>query len=196
MRLGIFGGSFNPPHNIHLKIAEYLIKQNYVDKVIYVPTGSKYQYKNNLLAPKHRLNMLKLLINNNHNLSISTYELQSRLVYTYETLTHFKNKYPNDTIYFICGMDNLDYLDKWYKGLEILKNFKLMVIKRNHQMYSNLFEKYHEYLNNITLVEFPEDSISSTMIRNNILNNKDNTKYLKSSIIEYITKNNLYKKEE
>ena len=196
MRLGIFGGSFNPPHNIHLKIAEYLIKQNYVDKVIYVPTGSKYQYKNNLLAPKHRLNMLKLLINNNHNLSISTYELQSRLVYTYETLTHFKNKYPNDTIYFICGMDNLDYLDKWYKGLEILKNFKLMVIKRNHQMYSNLFEKYHEYLNNITLVEFPEDSISSTMIRNNILNNKDNTKYLKPSIIEYITKNNLYKKEE
>lgn len=196
MRLGIFGGSFNPPHNIHLKIAEYLINQNYVDKVIYVPTGSKYQYKNNLLAPKHRLNMLKLLINNNHNLSISTYEFQSRPVYTYETLTHFKNKYPNDTIYFICGMDNLDYLDKWYKGLEILKNFKLMVIKRNHQMYSNLFEKYHEYLNNITLVEFPEDSISSTMIRNNILNNKDNTKYLKPSIIEYITKNNLYKKEE
>lgn len=196
MRLGIFGGSFNPPHNIHLKIAEYLINQNYVDKVIYVPTGSKYQYKNNLLAPKHRLNMLKLLINNNHNLSISTYEFQSRPVYTYETLTHFKNKYPNDTIYFICGMDNLDYLDKWYKGLEILKKFKLMVIKRNHQMYSNLFEKYHEYLNNITLVEFPEDSISSTMIRNNILNNKDNTKYLKPSIIEYITKNNLYKKEE
>ncbi len=196
MRLGIFGGSFNPPHNIHLKIAEYLIKQNYVDKVIYVPTGSKYQYKNNLIAPKHRLNMLKLLINNNHNLSISTYELQSRPIYTYETLTHFKNKYPNDTIYFICGMDNLDYLDKWYKGLEILKNFKLLVIKRNHQMYPNLFEKYHKYLNNITLVEFPEESISSTMIRNNILNNKDNTKYLKSSIIEYITKNNLYKKEE
>ena len=47
MKIGIFGGSFNPPHKMHKKIAKVLIKKGYVDKVIFVPTGMKYEYKTN-----------------------------------------------------------------------------------------------------------------------------------------------------
>ncbi len=65
MKIGIFGGSFNPPHNMHQKIALTLIKKGYVDKIIFVPTGAKYSYKNNLLEPKIRYEMLKLLCQNN-----------------------------------------------------------------------------------------------------------------------------------
>ena len=50
MRIGIFGGTFNPPHKMHLKIGIDLLYKNYLDKIIYVPTGSKYKYKNNLVS--------------------------------------------------------------------------------------------------------------------------------------------------
>ena len=58
MKIGIFGGSFNPPHNMHLGIALELIKDKYLDKVIYVPTGDNYN-KIGLISFKDRLNMLK-----------------------------------------------------------------------------------------------------------------------------------------
>ena len=66
MKIGIFGGSFNPPHNAHKKIALELIKKHYVDKVIFVPTGSKYEYKNNLLSNEIRLTMLELMCKNDY----------------------------------------------------------------------------------------------------------------------------------
>ena len=61
MRIGIFGGSFNPPHKMHVNIANYMINKQYVDKVIFVPTGSKYAYKNNLVLEEHRYNMVEIL---------------------------------------------------------------------------------------------------------------------------------------
>ena len=80
MKIGIFGGSFNPPHNMHTDIANYLINQHYVDKVIFVPTGSKYAYKNNLIEEEHRLNMLNILSRKNKNLMVSDFELKSEVV--------------------------------------------------------------------------------------------------------------------
>ena len=71
MKIGIFGGSFNPPHKMHKTIALTLIKKHYVDKVIFVPTGSKYKYKNNLLSDKVRLEMLELMCHDNNNLEVS-----------------------------------------------------------------------------------------------------------------------------
>ena len=61
MKIGIFGGSFNPPHNMHENIGKELLKRKYLDSIIYVPTGIKYEYKDNLLPNKHRFNMLKLM---------------------------------------------------------------------------------------------------------------------------------------
>ena len=92
MKIGIFGGSFNPPHKMHKKIALDLIKKHYLDKVIFVPTGRKYKYKNNLLSDKVRLEMLKLMCIDNKDLDVSDYELKDHIVYTYDTLDYFKNK--------------------------------------------------------------------------------------------------------
>ena len=97
MRIGIFGGSFNPPHKMHKNIALNLIKNNYLDKAIYVPTGNKYN-KNNLIDSTHRYNMIKLMISDVNNLEVSDYELKNTLTYTYQTLNYFKEKYPNDEI--------------------------------------------------------------------------------------------------
>ena len=100
MKIGIFGGCFNPPHKMHKSIALELIMNHYLDKVIYVPTGNKYN-KTSLIDAKHRYNMLKLMTDDNTTLDVSDYELKNTLTYTYQTLDYFKDKYKKDEIYFI-----------------------------------------------------------------------------------------------
>ena len=192
MKIGIFGGSFNPPHKMHKAIAHNLIKDHYVDKIIFVPTGIKYKYKSNLLNDKVRFNMLNLMCKNNKKLEVSDYELKNRVVYTYETLNYFKEKYKDDDIYFICGTDNLSYIDRWKNGLEILKNNKLLVIKRNGDDLKKILEKYKDYNDNIIITNIKENEISSTKIREMIYNNKEVDEYLEDRVYSYIKKNRLY----
>ena len=193
MKIGIFGGSFNPPHKMHKNIALTLIKKYYVDKVIFVPTGSKYKYKNNLLSDKVRFEMLKLMCEDNKNLEVSDYELKEEVVYTYETLDYFKNKYKDDDIYFICGTDNLSYIDKWKRGEDILSNNKLLVIKRDTFDINTLLDKYKDYKDNIIVTDIKENEISSTKIREMIYNNKRVENYLDKQVDLYIRENNLYR---
>ena len=192
MKIGIFGGSFNPPHKMHKEIAIELIKKHYVDKVIFVPTGSKYKYKNNLLSDKVRLNMLELMCKDTNNLEVSDFELKDDVVYTYLTLNYFKNKYKDDEIYFICGTDNLSYIDKWKRGEYILSNNKLLVIKRDTFDINTLLDKYKDYKDNIIVTDIKENEISSTKIREMIYNNKRVKNYLDNKVLDYIIRNKLY----
>ena len=194
MKIGIFGGSFNPPHNMHINIGEELIKQGYLDKIIFVPTGIKYKYKSNLLPNENRFDMLKILTQKNKNFSVSNYEFSENVVYTCETLDYFKNKYLNDEIYFICGADNLSYIDKWKNGEEILKNYKIIVIARNTDNLEKKKKKYSKYTDNILVARIPPYDLSSTEIRKLISDGKYHLldKYLDCDIIDYIIENNLY----
>ena len=194
MKIGIFGGSFNPPHKMHKKIAKVLIKKGYVDKVIFVPTGMKYEYKTNLISNEKRVEMLSLMIEKEKNMMISKYELQQKPIYTYETLKYFKKRYKDDEIYFICGTDNLSYIDKWKHGKDILKNYKLLVIKRRTNEIEPILEKYRQYRQNIIVTKIKEKTISSTKIRTYLKQN-NNLKariYIDRKIYNYIKENNLY----
>ena len=194
MKIGIFGGSFNPPHIMHKKIAEQLIKEKYLDKVIFVPTGMKYEYKNNLISNEDRYHMLELLIKDNPNLLVSDYEFTEEVTYTYQTLDYFKEKYKEDSIYFICGTDNLSYLDKWKRGDYIVANYPLLIIKRNTDNLSFLLDKFKEYKNNIIVTSIEPVDLSSTEIRNLIKeDNKLIKEYLSEEVLDYIKNNNLYK---
>ena len=194
MKIGIFGGSFNPPHNMHLNIVETLINEKYLDKVIIVPTGLHYSYKSNLISNEHRYNMLKLLTKHNKKIEISNYEFQDTEIHTYDTLEYYKDNYKKDTIYFICGLDNLSYIDKWYKGNELLKNNKFLVIGRNTNNQEEILNNLKEYKDNITITNITLNNISSSEIRKNI--NKKNfiiEKYISNEVYNYIRENNLYK---
>lgn len=198
MKIGIFGGSFNPPHLMHKKIAEELISQGYVEKVIFVPTGGKYP-KAHLIEGKYRYEMLKLMIQNHSHLEVSDYEIKSTLIRTFQTLNHFKEKYPNDTIYFICGTDNLKELDTWRNYPYILTNFKLLVIKRNEDDIHKILTKYLDYQDNIIICNLKIDSISSTTIRelfNHKVTSKEIINYLSKEVLQYIYEHHLYQKKE
>lgn len=193
MKIGIFGGSFNPPHNMHKNIAKELIEKGYLDKVIFVPTGMKYEYKNNLLNDKIRVKMLSLMIRDEKNMKISKYELKNKTVYTYETLNYFKKKYKNDEIYFICGTDNLTYMDTWVKGIDILENYKILVIKRDTDDINEIIKRLKKYQKNIIITDIIPNNISSTKIRNMIKDeNKNINDYLDLSVLNYIKRKKIY----
>ncbi len=195
MKIGIFGGSFNPPHIMHKKLVEELIKEGYVDKVIFVPTGMKYEYKNNLISNEDRFHMIQLLIKDNNSLEVSDYEFTEEVTYTYQTLDYYQNKYKEDKIYFICGTDNLSYIDKWKRGEYILENYPLLIIKRNTDEISPLLEKYKKYKDNIIVTGIHPVDLSSTDIRKLIKedNKQELEKVLTKEVLDYIEEHNLYK---
>lgn len=191
MRIGVFGGSFNPPHKMHESIASQLIEKGLLDKVIFVPTSNFYP-KAGLINDEERLEMLKLMTKDKKEYIVSDYEF-GKLTYTYQTLEYFKNEYPNNQIYFICGSDNLEQLDTWREYQKILGDYKLIVIPRRHDM-DSLLNKYEEYKNNIIVAELDNNYISSTLVRE-YLKEKDYDKvkeYINKDVLEYIIKNNLY----
>ncbi len=183
MRIGIFGGCFNPPHNMHKDIGLNLIRGKYLDWVIYVPTGDQYQ-KEELIPAKERYHMLKIMTRDQPNLSVSDIEMKETLTYTYQTLDYFQKKYKEDEIYFICGSDNLDQITTWKNYQYILNHYKLLVIKRD------CFQLNHTF-KNVIEVDMPMSNISSTMIRDKLKSRK-NCKYLDSQVKNYIKERKLY----
>jgi len=185
MKIGIFGGSFNPPHQMHKDIALNLIEKKYLDRVIYVPTGNCYQ-KKELIDAKDRYQMLKIMTGDHPNLFVSDYEIKNNLTYTYQTLDYFKEHFKGDSIYFICGSDNLDEITTWKNYQYILDNYKLLVIKRGCNQINSKFK-------NVLEVDIPTSKISSTMIRNELKKDKGGI-YLDPKVSEYIQNHSLYKK--
>ena len=183
MRIGVFGGSFNPPHLMHLNIAKDLLRLKYLDKVIFVPTGNKYS-KDDLIDIKYRIEMLKIMIISYDDMIVSDYENQDRVVYTYETLDYFKKKYLDSEIYFILGADNLKQISNWKNSEYILSNYKLLVINRG--------DEKTEVKDNVIVTDILNNDISSTFIRNNIDNDDIIKKYLDKNVLEYIRKEKLY----
>ena len=132
MKIGIFGGCFNPPHNMHKRIAQDLVKQEYLDKVIFVPTGNNYN-KKELIDIDYRIDMLNFVIDRDI-MDVSDISKDVNYQYTFEVLDYFKGKYPQAEIYFICGTDNLNEFNKW----------KLLVIGRNSDDTQHILAKYPE----------------------------------------------------
>ena len=190
MKIAIFGGSFNPVHIMHKQIAQGVIDQGYVDKVIFVPTGNKYK-KDYLIEDKYRLKMLEISIRNNEDLKVSDYELGEELKYTYQTLDYFQSQNPNDEIYFILGMDNLIQLKTWKRFDYLVSTYKFLVVYRDKVDIENIKNEYKDYLKNIIFTNVKPQNISSRQIRE-IIKTDHYSDYVEEEVMDYIVKNKLY----
>ena len=182
MRLGIYIGSFNPPHKGHISVVNYLLDNNYVDKILIVPTLN-YWDKTDLVDIKDRINMLKFY--ENDKVSIDTEH--NDLIYTYELISRLKEIYTNDKLYLIIGADNIIDFDKWKNYKELLKN-KIIVMNRNNIDINSYIKKLGKN-NFIVAGDFPFIDISSTEIRENLGN-----KYIDKEVLNYIKSHHLYEK--
>ena len=193
MKIGIIGGSFNPPHQLHKQMGLQVLKHHLVDKVIYVPTGDDYE-KKGLLEGKKRCYMVELMCENNPNMEVSDYEVKKGNSYTYQTLDYFQKKYPKDDIYFILSTDLILDIMNWKKPEYILKNYKLIGLKRKGIEYQKLPNIYLKYPNSFISYDFHMEELSSTYIREKIKsgNIEELNGKLDDKVLEYIQKYHFY----
>ena len=196
MKIGIFGGSFNPVHLGHLKIVEIVLERIKLDKIIIVPVGVPSHRKNNLIDAKHRLKMCYLTFKGIKKVEISEIEIDSNeYSYTYDTLMKYKKLYPNDEFYEIIGEDSADYFKEWKNYKEILQNSKIIVLNRkvDKEEMSNKESslKNEEFKDSIIYIENHYE-YSSTEIRERIGKEKKIKNIVTHSVEEYIKEKKLY----
>ncbi|MGZ9414177.1 nicotinate-nucleotide adenylyltransferase [Mycoplasma sp. 5370] len=181
MKIGIFGGSFDPIHKGHIKVAEQSLEILSLDKFFFVPafkspfkTKSKYEDWNDRVK---MINDVKP-----ENTEISLFEINRKGVsYTIDTVNYFKNKFPNDELFLILGSDNLDKLHKWKEIEKISSLVKIVIFKRENKLNKENLKKFNCILLNNEI--FPA---SSTEVKLGDFSN------LFNQTIEYIGKNFLY----
>ncbi|MDE6945975.1 MAG: nicotinate (nicotinamide) nucleotide adenylyltransferase [Anaeroplasmataceae bacterium] len=167
MKIGIYGGSFNPCHLMHKEIVFTLLEKKYFDRIIILPTGNFYK-KSNLLKGEERIKMLELMFSSHPKVIISDYEFKNNLICTYRSLDYFQNLYKGDQLFFIIGSDNLLNFHLWKRYEYILDQYNLLVIQRKDVDVTEPLKSYQNYKGTIELVDLNLTGIQSSDIRKHI----------------------------
>ncbi|HSR18929.1 MAG TPA: nicotinate-nucleotide adenylyltransferase [Ignavibacteriaceae bacterium] len=188
--VGIFGGTFDPPHIGHLITARSVLEIRKLQKIIFIPNGISPNKKYRGGACAHdRLKMLKLSIEGVTHFEYSKIEIDDPEVsYTINTLRKLKNLY--DEIELIIGYDNLLEFSAWKEPDEILKCAKLVVLQRNTVRKPLRKDKFYRAA---VFVDTPVVEISATEIRRRVKNGLPIDYLVADKVKEYIYKFNLYK---
>jgi nicotinate-nucleotide adenylyltransferase len=164
---GVFGGSFDPPHNGHLALVQDLIAKTPLEGVSVVPTW-KHPFKNNVaVAPyEDRLAMARLAFADSANVAVSDIEMRRNLSgYTLDTLLALKQELPSLDLAFIVGADLLTQFRTWHRPDDILREAILVVGQRPgyHLLIPPDFP-----VESLRMVETPLLDVSSSDVRNRI----------------------------
>ncbi|MBR3832614.1 MAG: nicotinate-nucleotide adenylyltransferase [Mycoplasmataceae bacterium] len=148
MKIGLFGGSFNPIHKGHIKIAKLALENLKLDKIIFIPCQKNpFKKKMDYVDGKMRLEMIELVLEKN--MEVSNLEISRQgLSYTIDTVKYFKNLYKDSELFLIIGSDNLQRLHKWKDIDEIAKLTKISVFKRTKDINKTIIKKYNGILIN------------------------------------------------
>jgi nicotinate-nucleotide adenylyltransferase len=189
MKIALFFGSFNPIHNGHLAIALCLKQKQLFDQIWFVVSpNNPLKEKNELAHENHRLNMVKLAIQELPFLQICDVEFSLPMPsYTINTLHYLEKQYPDDEFSLILGADNMDHFHLWKNYEDILKRYKIYVYPRSNDNNMNNIE--HP---NIISVDAPLLPVSATEIRTLLQQKKPMNEYLSASVIQYIAENQIY----
>ncbi|MDE6519722.1 MAG: nicotinate (nicotinamide) nucleotide adenylyltransferase [Ruminococcus sp.] len=198
MRIGIYGGSFNPVHNGHINLAVSAVNELKLDKLYFVPSGiSPHRSSAEYASGDDRLKMLKLACRVSEKLDVCDYEIRKdRKSYTIYTVEEFRRRFPHDELFLLVGSDMLMIFETWNQFEDILKEVTLAVVSRKSGDIAEL-EKKAESLRkygNIIVCSAEPLEISSTEIRKKIEKNEKLSCYLDENVVQYITSNKLYKK--
>jgi len=189
MKIALFFGSFNPIHNGHLAIALFLKQKQLFGQIwIVVSPNNPLKEKNELVHENHRLNMVKLAIQEFPFLQVCDDEFSLPTPsYTINTLHFLEKQYPDDEFSLILGADNMDHFHLWKNYEDILKRYKIYVYPRSNDNNVNNIEHPH-----IIYVDAPLLPVSATEIRSLLQQKKQVLKYLPLAVIQYIEENQIY----
>jgi len=199
-KIGILGGTFNPVHKGHLRIAERALSEFNLDGIVFVPSGTPPHKSNKNLAPgAERLRMMELAVSGNPKFSVSKTELD-RPGYSYaiDTFNEFRKKFGGDAeLYYIMGMDSINDILSWKKPLELFRLCRFIVATRpgaRKRTFNRLmkFPPLERHSDKIDLIEVEFD-VSSTEIRDRIRTGEPISGLVPESVEKYVREKGLYR---
>lgn len=199
MQILLFGGSFNPPHLGHQGMIEQVLSKElpdgrHIDQVWLVPVG-RHSFQKEFVAVSHRLAMLELL---KQDLVHKQADWSSKIVIerfeierpgesqTYLTLEALSKQYPEHQFSFLIGSDNLVKFHLWQHYEQMLRNYPFYVYPRENHPLEPL------YSGMIPLTSFPEITVSSTLVRQYLLEGNELSSVVNPAITNYIKRERLY----
>ncbi len=196
MKLCVYFGTFNPIHNAHLAVANF-VRANYdFDVILFVPAYKPPHKDIDDELAHHRLNMVKLAISGESLFSFSNIEYSNvRYSYTYLTIQELYKRYTGveGKINFIIGSDAFKEFETWYQSEELKKLIKFIVFPRQKEFSLHQFDYLKERGYDFEIAPLQFIDLSSRVIRSRIKKGKSVQGLLPPAVIDYINKNGLYR---
>jgi nicotinate-nucleotide adenylyltransferase len=193
-KIGIFGGTFDPPHIGHLIMARRAVEQLGLDKVFFVPANIPPHKKIPVASAEHRLNMLRIALLTHPDFTISTCEIErGGISYTIDTIKFFRENISADEYFLLVGEDSALKIHTWKNSSEILNSVKVAWFPR----YIPNKNEFHNFpdLKNFVKIEAEIIDVSSSRIRQLIKEGKSVKYLVPDGVLMYIERNGLYMSE-
>jgi nicotinate-nucleotide adenylyltransferase len=194
MKIGIFGGTFDPPHFGHLKLAESALEQLGLDEVIFLPANTNpFKQKTRTSPSKDRLQMTAILVSNHPQFAVSDMEItRGGLSYTIDTIGELQMVSPGE-YWVLLGADSLKGFENWKNPQRILRAARLAVAVRppinKDELLRTVPAEFHDRIDIISMEPMEH---SSTEIREKVSRNVKIDRLTSPEIVDYIKKNKLY----
>jgi nicotinate-nucleotide adenylyltransferase len=198
MNVGILGGTFDPVHNGHLIVADVARAQLNLNEVLFIPTGQPWLKPERVItAAEHRLNMLRLALDDTPNFSVSEIEIQRPgPTYTIDTLNTLKEQLnAEDELFFIVGQDSLMQLPQWHEVTDLIELCYFVAAPRPGVKKPDLKALEAEIpgvTQRVMLMKQPQIDISATDIRERVTRGLSVRHLVPEPVNRYIKENRLY----
>ena len=191
MRIGIYGGSFNPIHKGHTQLAASIVAQGLVDELwlLVSPLNPlKSGDVSNIAEYEHRLKMAELATEGIEGVNVSDFERHLPLPsYTINTLGELQKAYPEHEFVLVIGADNWEQFPRWYHADEIIEKYRILIYRRPG---CELDETALPA--SVQVVDTPLYDVSSTQIRESVKKRRMMRRWLDEKVARYIKRNHLY----
>lgn len=197
MRIGLYGGTFDPIHIGHMIVMENSINELNLDKLIILPSSNPPHKKNLKKTPTHiRVEMVSQAIKDNPKIVLSTFESTDDTVrFTHDTIHYFKKAFPNDEIFYILGEDSFLTIESWKNYKDMLTENLIIFARTSTSTDSKLVKEVNKQkkLNpNIYLLNNMSLDISSTLIRSLKKEGKSIKYLVRDEVLNIINERGLY----
>lgn len=201
-RLGVMGGTFDPPHIAHLLAAEMARAELNLERVLFVPANrSPWKMARHMSTTEQRIEMLRRAIADYPRFELNRVDVDRPAPsYTYETLQLLATRYADAELFFIMGLDSMRDLINWHRADEIVRLAQLVVcarpgVKVDVGQMMDLLHALPDLLGKLTFVEMPELEISASNLQERVRKGQSIRYLVPEAVRVYIEENKLYCEE-
>ena len=194
IKIGLFGGTFDPIHNGHLQLANWTKKKLSLNRIIFIPAAIPPHKQHLILTEsKHRYRMVQIAIEEYPGFEISNIEIEKKGVsFTIDTIAYYRDQFSllRENLYLIIGADSLLDFSNWKKPDKIIKNVRLVVLQRPEVDLDKALPKFRD---ESIILKSPLIDISATEIRQKVRAGDSISQFVPQAVEQYINEYGLYR---